>query len=164
MKKPYWLVIGCLFLFIGDRLAKNVLIKNPFSENFDFSQGVILNPIISFKLQFNSGIAFSIPLPNILSMFVSLLVFIIILHLLFGAIKKHRYTLATALMLVNTGAASNLLDRFKYGGVIDFISVGFWPTFNLADCYIVIGVMLIFWEWRRYSVLAEKTTAGDDSF
>jgi signal peptidase II len=38
------------------------------------------------------------------------------------------------------GAASNLLDHLRLGGVVDFIDVGFWPVFNLADTAIVAGV------------------------
>ena len=40
------------------------------------------------------------------------------------------------------GATSNLLDRLWRGSIVDFISVGFWPTFNLADAAIVGGVLL----------------------
>ena len=40
------------------------------------------------------------------------------------------------------GATSNLLDRLWRGGIVDFIAVGFWPTFNLADAAIMGGVLL----------------------
>jgi signal peptidase II len=40
------------------------------------------------------------------------------------------------------GASSNLFDRLWRGFVVDFIAVGFWPTFNLADAAIVGGVLL----------------------
>ena len=38
------------------------------------------------------------------------------------------------------GAFGNLLDRVRFGEVVDFIRVGWWPTFNLADSAIVIGI------------------------
>jgi lipoprotein signal peptidase len=39
------------------------------------------------------------------------------------------------------GAASNLLDRFWRKGVVDFIRLGFWPAFNLADVAICVGAL-----------------------
>jgi len=38
------------------------------------------------------------------------------------------------------GAASNVLDVKQLGGVVDYIDLGFWPMFNLADAAIVVGV------------------------
>jgi len=39
------------------------------------------------------------------------------------------------------GAASNALDQVLRGGVVDFIDLGFWPVFNLADLAIVAGIV-----------------------
>ena len=41
------------------------------------------------------------------------------------------------------GATGNLLDRLVRGHVVDFIEIGFWPAFNVADAGIVAGVGLI---------------------
>jgi signal peptidase II len=49
----------------------------------------------------------------------------------------------TALGLVLGGIVGNLIDRLRFGGVIDFISVGWWPAFNVADSGVVVGVILI---------------------
>ena len=46
------------------------------------------------------------------------------------------------------GSLANIIDRIIYSGVIDFIAfhVGpyHWPIFNLADCAIVVGVLIMF--------------------
>lgn len=47
------------------------------------------------------------------------------------------------LALVAGGAAGNLIDRVLAGGVTDFIDVGWWPVFNVADIALDCGVALI---------------------
>ncbi len=55
--------------------------------------------------------------------------------------------LPTAISLVLGGAIGNLIDRLRFGYVVDFIDVhvgGYhWPAFNLADSVIVLGVILL---------------------
>lgn len=57
---------------------------------------------------------------------------------------------AVSIGLVAGGAAGNLIDRavrsdrgFMGGGVIDFVDVGWWPVFNVADTAIVVGVVVL---------------------
>lgn len=47
-----------------------------------------------------------------------------------------------ALGLVAGGSASNLVDRVRLGYVTDYLSIPYWPSFNLADCFIVAGIAL----------------------
>lgn len=57
------------------------------------------------------------------------------------------------LALALGGALGNLVDRLACGAVRDFIDVGFWPTFNLADAGITVGaVLLVLALWRRQQV------------
>jgi signal peptidase II len=48
-----------------------------------------------------------------------------------------------ALILIGAGAVGNLLDRLTRGYVVDFVRVGPWPIFNVADVLICIGVGLL---------------------
>jgi signal peptidase II len=52
---------------------------------------------------------------------------------------------ALGLGLALGGAAGNLVDRIARDGVVDFLVVGRWPAFNLADAALVLGAALCAW-------------------
>jgi signal peptidase II len=60
--------------------------------------------------------------------------------------------LRVALSLQLGGAVGNLADRVRVGRVTDFIDVGPWPSFNVADSSIVVGVAVII----GFFLLAER--------
>jgi len=60
--------------------------------------------------------------------------------------------------LILGGAAGNLIDRFRLGYVIDFIGVGIWPLFNVADSAITIGIGLLLF----HSLVASKGRGARD--
>jgi signal peptidase II len=49
----------------------------------------------------------------------------------------------SALGLILGGIIGNLIDRLRFGGVTDFISIGWWPAFNIADSAVVVGAILV---------------------
>lgn len=63
--------------------------------------------------------------------------------------------LATALSLIMGGALGNVIDRFAYGAVVDFLDfyagTWHWPAFNVADSAICLGAALMLWEQLRHS-------------
>ena len=66
-----------------------------------------------------------------------------------------------ALALIGSGAVGNLIDRIRFGEVVDFIDWYYrtfhWPTFNIADAAISIGVVLLVIDM----LLPKKRTAED---
>lgn len=58
--------------------------------------------------------------------------------------------LAVCLTLIFGGAAGNLIDRLRFGAVVDFLDVyiggAHWPAFNVADSAITVGAILLIWE------------------
>jgi signal peptidase II len=65
--------------------------------------------------------------------------------LLFFARSGARHpVLPMALGLLIGGSVSNLVDRIRLGHVTDFLDLRWWPAFNLADTFIVLGVAILF--------------------
>lgn len=69
----------------------------------------------------------------------------------------------TALALIVGGAIGNLIDRIRFGAVIDFLDFHIWgyhwPAFNVADICICVGVGLYLFNWwmaRRKKLIAQK--------
>jgi signal peptidase II len=54
-----------------------------------------------------------------------------------------------ALGAVIGGAVGNVIDRLRLGFVVDFIAVGPWPNFNVADSAVTVGVLVLIWNWVR---------------
>ena len=54
----------------------------------------------------------------------------------------------SALGLILGGTAGNLIDRLYFGYVTDFIDIGIWPAFNIADSAIVVGVIIFVYSLR----------------
>jgi signal peptidase II len=92
------------------------------------------------RLVFNSGVSFGrlTDSGDLVLAAVAALAVIVLLALVFG---PPRYRLGLGLLL--GGALGNLIDRIRFGAVIDFVDVPWWPTFNLADVAIVAGVALV---------------------
>lgn len=97
----------------------------------------------------NSGSAFGIlqgqNTPLIFISFIG----IIILVLIYRSQPYPSNWLRLSLGLQLGGAFGNLIDRLRLGFVTDFIDIGPWPVFNLADASIVTGLVLLAWVFTR---------------
>lgn len=74
---------------------------------------------------------------------------LILIVLIFVKLRDDQIMTSVALTTILGGAVGNLVDRTEHGFVIDFIQiqVGNWftpPPFNIADCSILLGVMIMF--------------------
>ena len=68
-----------------------------------------------------------------------------------------RPLLRFAIGMILGGAVGNLIDRLRVGSVVDFIDVGPWPIFNVADSSIVVGMALLF----GVLVLSDQRASAD---
>jgi len=69
-----------------------------------------------------------------------LFVYVFVIYRRFPSLENMHGRLALGLIL--GGTIGNVIDRFRFGYVIDFIDFGFWPAFNIADSAVTVGVIL----------------------
>jgi len=100
------------------------------------------------------------------SVFYSIITAAVALLILYYLKKERADSLgmSVALALVFAGAVGNLIDRIRFGEVIDFLDVyvssHHWPAFNVADSSISVGACLILLQLiRREKTSSEKTTS-----
>jgi len=135
-----WLALVAVSLsaIAADQATKHVVV----SQLALGERAHVIGPFSIHHLQ-NSGIAFGL--------FASATAVVIVLTaiavgwmLVFFARSGARHPiLPAALGLVIGGSVSNLADRVRLGHVTDFLDFRYWPAFNLADSFIVIGVAIL---------------------
>jgi signal peptidase II len=97
----------------------------------------------NFTYTRNPGIAFGLPITGTTVIVLNLILLAVLAHLACKEINLKKPLAQVASALILGGAIGNIIDRFHYGYVVDFISIGFWPNFNLADAFITTGVLLL---------------------
>ena len=158
MKRVHYLIVSALIILF-DALTKWMIVAN--FEIHDDPRVVIpgLFQIVHVR---NTGAAFGIgansasPLVPLLLNLGAITVFIIVVIYSLRAAIQDRM-LQFGLHLILGGAIGNLIDRFRYGSVVDFldfyVTVGgrerHWPAFNVADSAICIGIGLLFLDMHR---------------
>lgn len=104
---------------------------------------------LSFKLSFNKGIAWSYLSTNLwFGQYILAAIALGVLLLLAGSSMIQSDEVNKKIFfIVSLGAFGNIVDRLMYGHVIDYIDLHWgayhWPTFNIPDILIVVGLLLI---------------------
>jgi signal peptidase II len=135
-------------LVILDQLTKWIIVKN-----LPLGQRIYVMPSLNISHIKNRGAAFGVfhdmPSPFRAGFFglVTLVCFYLLLYWLSTTPREDRWQRFSLAMILG-GAIGNVIDRVLYGEVTDFIDFyyGNWhfPTFNVADSAITVGVILIF--------------------
>jgi signal peptidase II len=135
-----WLGLAAIGLaaVAADQLTKHIV-----TGHLALDDGIhVIGPFWIHHVQ-NSGIAFGL-FASATSVVIVLTGIAVAWMLLFFARSGARHpVLPVALGLVIGGSVSNLLDRVRLGYVTDFIDLRYWPAFNLADSFIVVGVVIL---------------------
>jgi len=139
-------------LALADQFAKGLIIAHLSPAR----PVTLIRGLLELRYAENPGIAFSLlqnlPDPWRLWFFagINLLAAMIMLRLLIAS-PPGNWRIPAALYLILAGALGNLIDRFRWGVVIDFIRVPLavpgtdltWPIFNFADMFISAGIALL---------------------
>ncbi len=134
---PQWLSLGSV-AFAG--VAADQLTKSIVTSRLDLNDQVHVVGPFSIHHVTNSGIAFGL-FASATSIVILLTGLAVAWMLYFFARSGSRHpVLPVALGLVIGGSVSNLTDRVRLGHVTDFLDFKYWPAFNLADSFIVVGV------------------------
>ncbi|NOQ23674.1 MAG: signal peptidase II [Candidatus Aegiribacteria sp.] len=119
----------------------------------------VLGNFLRFTLAWNQGAAFSMPWGGPLFLTVITAAAVVMVSIFIWKLQKLSTLFLASLGAVLGGALGNLMDRFMYGKVVDFIDIGFtgwrWPTFNVADIAITVGGVILVILYRKEAA-AEK--------
>jgi signal peptidase II len=127
-----------------DQIVKQIIEQTigPGSDRFDYW---LAGDWLGFEYVRNSGVAFGLQFGNSsLTIAVALAVFVLI-GWSFWKMAGHSRVAVVGIGLLAGGGLGNIIDRIRYDSVIDFVAIGPWPRFNIADSAITIGVLLLAW-------------------
>jgi signal peptidase II len=162
LRDYFVLFLIAILIIIADQVTKTII-----RQNLEYAQMWIpfglewLYPYFYFVHWYNTGAAFGMfqdasTIFTVLAIIVSALIIYY-----FPKISDEDWHMRFALSLQLGGAIGNLIDRLTIGHVTDFIAVGNFPIFNVADASISIGVaVLIISMWFKEKE-KEKTTQAE---
>lgn len=137
-RRAWCLAAGvCALVVAADQIVKAIVeAQLVIGEHVD-----VLGPI-GLTLSHNAGVAFGLAGGGGGALILVTIVALAVVGALFAR-EPTRPGLWLAAGLLAGGALGNLIDRLRAGAVTDYIDIGSWPNFNLADVAITVGVALL---------------------
>jgi len=150
-----WLVIETMLRFDGPTdgnfinwITTQQTIEH-FSDERENFKTIMITPFLNIVMVWNQGISFGIMntgSPNVALALIAISLMISLLMILWLALTN-RKAVAFPLSLIVGGALANVIDRVRFGAVVDFIDFHngkyHWPAFNAADSFIVLGAAIL---------------------
>jgi signal peptidase II len=133
-----------LTVVVVDQLTKAIVLGT-----FETGQGVAVTPFLNLVLVWNRGVSFGMFASGgaFAPWLLSGLALAVVIGLVAWLRRTDQWLTALGLGLVIGGALGNVVDRLRYGAVVDFLdfhAAGYhWPAFNVADAAICIGAAVI---------------------
>ena len=129
-------------LVVFDLLSKNIVF-----DSIDLHTFISLTFFLDLTHIHNFGVSFGL-FSGLISPRLLIILGLLVVSFIFYLMKSASDTFEEwSLLIIISGALSNIIDRIFNGYVIDFIYFHykdfFWPAFNFADIYITIGIIMI---------------------
>jgi signal peptidase II len=141
-------VVAVLTLVI-DQISKRLVMTS-------FRPGESWNPVaplerwVSLTYVTNTGAAFGL-FPDYGGIFMVIAVVVVVVIVVYHRyLPGEQWLVQISLGLQLGGALGNLVDRLRYGHVIDFIDFKVWPIFNVADSSLFVGVVILAFHLLRH--------------
>jgi signal peptidase II len=142
-----WFALAAAIV-VADQLTKWAVLAN-----FAYGERLQITGFLNLVLVYNKGAAFSMFAEASGWQTPLLIAFALVAAGIVGTLivkNPHKRLLRLGLALILAGAIGNLIDRLRYGHVVDFLdfhAMGWhWPAFNVADSAITIGAVLLILE------------------
>mgnify|MGYP001104891373 CR=1 FL=1 len=145
-------LVALILLFL-DQFSKYLI-----RQRMSLAESIpVIKSIFHITYVENTGIAFGLfPQGNSLFVIISLIIILVIVF--FEGRRAIKSPLEKfSLGLILGGALGNLIDRLRFGFVIDFLDFRIWPVFNLADSGVCIGGILMVFFLLKKRASKERT-------
>ena len=137
------ILLGIALIIIGLDQWSKALVRDQIGLGNEIYPISFLAPFFRFTYVKNTGAAFGIfQNANMPLLILSILISLVVLWLYFKSEDEPlAFRISLAMML--GGAIGNMIDRIRFGFVTDFIAVGRFPVFNIADSAVTVGVAIM---------------------
>jgi signal peptidase II len=143
-------ILGAIIVIVLDQITKAAIV----GKFFLHESRTVIDGLFNIVYVMNPGAAFGF-LANMSETFRSCfftgITAVVILLIIYYIVKSkpQNMLMVASLTLILGGAVGNLIDRLRFGAVVDFLDVyigtAHWPAFNVADSAISLGAMLMIW-------------------
>ncbi|MFC1658945.1 signal peptidase II [Pseudomonadota bacterium] len=164
-KKYFLIILISIFTFILDQITKYVAfayVNKVIEQTSGVSNLIRITGFFNISKVWNTGISFGM-FSSIYGaqIILSIITILIIAVVIFWSIKVTKTHILVAIGLILGGAFGNLIDRLRFGAVADFLDFHIasyhWPSFNIADSVVFIGVVIIIIDDLFFSPRTRKT-------
>jgi signal peptidase II len=136
-------ILGVAAIIFGLDQASKFLVTQYIPLWSSWSIIPVFDRLIKLTFITNTGMAFGL-LPGFGDVFTVIRVLVMVgIVLFYNYFPTHNVWVRVSLGMVLGGVMGNFLDHIFRGYVVDFVDIGFWPIFNIADVSIIIGLCLL---------------------